>query len=202
MATNRFEGSIVSLTSGDKREAQYSGIGAGKLEALDVTGLLSESGLGSDTDAGEDYSSTATFFSFKATAESVIYKVVLSLESGDVDETAAKDIALFLGGASALTNGIIFGVASSAGTPDLFADTTAKTLAQLVQFTGGELVRDTNLESATNTVNHDHVFLTIDFVKNYGVPLKLAKNELVGFYLQDDLSGLSSVHGAVFGRLI
>lgn len=202
MATNRFEGSGILLTPSDKRDSQLKGVGAAKLEAIDITGELSENGLGTDTGGNENYSSTATFFSFKATAESVIHKVVLSLEDGDVAQNATSDVALFVGAASALTNGIIFGVASTAGTPDLFACTTAKTIDQLALLTGGEVVRDIQTGHATSANNHDHIFLTIDFQKTWGVPLYLKKDELVGFYLQDNLSGLSAVTGAVYGRLI
>jgi len=202
MPNNRFEGSKVLLTADDRKNAKLRGISGEKLQALSIIGQLSENGLGLDTEANENYSGTQTFFSYQATANSVIHKVLLTLEDGNLGQNAITDHTLFLGGGAVLTNGIVFGVASVAGSPDLFSTEGAKSVKDFSEFLGADTFRDVQTVSSSAANNTDTLYVTIDFEKTWGLPLYLSAGELVGFYLQDNLSGLSSLTGSVFGRLV
>lgn len=199
MATNRFQGVIA--TNPARNEAFFNGIYAGYLADIDLRGELSEAGAGTDVGANEDYSSTATYFAYIATSDCVINRVVLALEAGTVDETAAADMKLFVGGLSALTNGIDFQVRDTDDTVLLSYD-VVKTIDDFIVELGADVFRSLSVANATNTVNHDSVVVTLDFTKIFGHGIRLRNTDKIGFYLNDDLSGLTNVEGSVFGRKI
>jgi hypothetical protein len=201
MATNRFYGKII--TTAEQEESSLYGLPAAKLNTLKVSGRLSEAGAASDFDFAEDYSSTATFASYKATAQSVINSMVLEFSVSTLTGSAAQDLSLWVGGAAILTNGILWGVSSSStGSPNLFASTAAKNLLQFASSQGADILRDKYTVDATAGDNHDSLVVTYDFAKILGTPIKLEKNQYIGVYLNDDLSGLGAFSGKVFGRLI
>ena len=196
---NRFEGNLT--TGSDKETARVYGIPPAKLEALDVRGELSESGSGTDMDFGENYSSTAGSCYYTATADCVIHSMHLFLENGDYDETGVMDGELFLGGATALTNGIKWKVWNKTPTA-VFTSTAATNINGFVDEWGADVVRHTGHLSATNNINHDTVYVHLDFVKLFGFPIRLPSGFSIGIYLNDNISALSAFRGTVFGRLI
>lgn len=201
MVTNRFRGHFN--TDADFDNARTYGLLPGVFAELDVVGDLSEAGAGTDTGANEDYSSTATWFSFKATADSVIHRMVLNISVSTLTGSAAQDLTLWLGGAAALTNGIKWGISTaSTGSPDTYASDAAKTMSQFSSEWGADIFRDSYTVDATAGDNHDHLVVTLDFVRMFGLPIRLPKNYYIGVYLNDDLSGLGALTGIVTGRFI
>lgn len=204
MATNRFEGGLV--TGKDHEDLEFFGILGGKLNTLKVEGRLSEAGAGSDFDFAEDYSSTATWASYKATAQCVIHRMVLELSLSTFTGSAAQDLTLWLGGTAQLTNGIKWGVSSaSTGSPDTYASSAAKSMAQFASVHGANIFRNTYSVDGTAGDNHDSLIVVYDFKSMYGFPIRLPKNYYLGVYLNDDLAttaALSTFTGKVFGTLI
>jgi hypothetical protein len=92
MVDNRFRGHIN--TSKHFEELEAYGILPGVLAELDIVADLSEAGLGSDTGFNEDYSSTATFASYKATADCVIHRMILSLDLSTYTGSAVNEFIL------------------------------------------------------------------------------------------------------------
>lgn len=201
MATNRFNGHFNTAKDFDTNEMY--GLTAAVLADLDLVADLTEAGAGSDSGANEDYSSTATFFSYKATAPCVIQRMILNLSLSSLTGSAAQDLTLWIGGAAALTNGIKWGVStSSTFATNIYASAVAKTIAQFSSVWGADISRNSYTVDATAGDNHDHVIVTVDFQRMFGCPLRLQTNQYLGVYLNDDLSGLGAVTGMVTGRLI
>ena len=206
MATNRWYGALT--TAEDKGDADIFGLPAAVISELKVEGRLSESGAASDYDFAEDYSSTATFAAWKATAECVITKMVLEISLSTFTGSAVQDLTLWLGGTAQLTNGITWGV-SSVGTataaPDKLVSSAAKSIAEFSSVHGAEIIRDKYSVDATAGDNHDAVIVTYEFEELFGCPIRLGKNNFIGIRLRDDFASTAAVTtftGKVFGRFI
>jgi hypothetical protein len=202
VATNRFNGWLS--TPAKMEGAERYGLLGGVLNELAVIGDLTEAGAGSDSSLNEDYSSTATFAAFKATGQTVIHRMVLSIGLGTYTGATAIDQSLWLGGAAALTNGVIWGVSTSTtGSPNLFASAAAKTIEGFSSIHGAEVRRYFYTVDATAADNFDHIIVEYEFPDMFGFPIQLRKNDLIGIYLNDNLStsGLTFT-GKVFGRLV
>jgi hypothetical protein len=206
--TNRFEGKIIS--QGEINATRTYGIVPGKLTNLKVEGRLSKTGADADWDFAESYA-TAGLVMYKTTAETVIHKMVLALSLGTFASDAATDLTLWLGGQAALTNGITWGV-GTVGTgivvPDLYASTAAKCIADFASVWGAEVIRSFDAHDASSANdNHDSVIVTLDFVRMYGFPIRVAKGQFIGLHLNENFTsgqaaGLTTFTGKVFGRLI
>ena len=169
-----------------------------------IYGKLSDAGAGVDYEFGAADYTTPVFFSWAATVPTAIHRMVLSMTLGDVDETTLKDANLWLGGTTALTNGIKWGTSvSSTFASNTCVSTKACAVEDFGTVWGAEVFRDINLESGTNTVNHDHILVVLDFPKIHGAPIILAASDYIGIYLADDLrTVLTNGSGAVFGRKV
>jgi hypothetical protein len=202
VATNRFYGALI--TPEDRDNAEFFGITGAKLNTLKVEGRLSEQGAGVDFDFGEDYSGTAAWCCYKATAEMVIYKMVLHLNLSTFTASAAIDSTLFMGGAAALTNGIVWGVSTliTNTTPNQYGSSGAKSISELSSVHGADFTRNYYSVDATAGDNSDDVTVVYNFVHMYGFPIKLMKGQNIGIFLSDNLSAVTSITGKVFGRLI
>lgn len=202
MATNRFNG--LERKEQIIHQALYEGLRPDKLAEFDIVADLSEGGAGSDTGFNEDYSSTATFASYRATAPSVIHRIILNIALSSYTGAAALDETLWLGGAAALTNGIKWGVSSSSTfATNKYASGVAKTIEQFSSVWGADVFRDFYSVDATAGDNHDHVRVTLDFVKMFGFPIQVNTNDYIGVYINDNLSSsVTTFIGMVTGRLI
>ncbi len=201
MANNRFNG---LLNGREKEEFEIYGLYSAELNDLFVRGELSESGAGSDVGFNEDYSSTATYASYLATANMAVYRLVLNIFLGSVDETVAQDTSLWLGGNTALTNGITFGTSTSATAASyLISFPVVKYIHGFTEEWGAEVYRNLVIESATDAANQDSVTVILDFKKIFGCPIRLRKDDYIGVHLNDDFSSVTTTFtGSIYGREI
>lgn len=171
--------------------------------AVDVYRSLGLAGLQADINVNHDGSTTAVYLAAKATASYTlaIEEIVLYIE----DNAAATDV--LFGAATALTRGMILGEFSSvtfvtAGTypTNIVTDflggidaTLKKTIAKNADIK--RFVAGSDYASASVSTTNCYVTGTFRF-KN---PPRITGASVVGFFIQDDLSGLVEVSGMYRG---
>jgi hypothetical protein len=206
MASILTEGAFNAFYTGITR--QEKGVGTTtptEMNSKLLFGKLSRLGANADFTGNADFSSTGNMFSFLTTAPCTIHKLMLSLSLTSFANTVVAPSTVFLGGGAALTNGIKMGVGLASATttvPTILVSGAAKTIEQFSTVWGGNVSRNSRLESATAGQNWDSVIVTVNFKEAFGCPLLLDTGVLMGVFLNDNLSAVvTSLTGAVIGRL-
>jgi hypothetical protein len=162
---------------------------------------LSEGSAGSDSTFNEDYSSTSSTTGIRfTTQDAVVLGLIFTLQDGDVAQNAVvNNHELFIGAASALTNGMTVKTANSAGTAvHTIISAGFKTIGAIAGF-ATDFVQSFDVSSATTTNNNHCIAFKIDFTQLLGHGIYLKKNEYIQVLLNDNFSGLSVFTISAYG---
>jgi hypothetical protein len=184
-ATNRFKGQEIKGFL--KYGSPYFG---GRIKSALANGVLT---------LNSDYSGSATNFVYTATVPSLICSMELILGVSDINPSSGPvDSTLWIGGAAALTNGLIMRLAEPNSLQNRDSE-AAKSIAQLGTKLGARVQRSCINTDATTTDNHDNVLVNCNFKEIFGSYILLSTGGTVGIRLNDDFSSLATFSGTVFG---